>query len=204
MSKLEFIERLFSTADGQRWLVRAEGHAEPRVAWMFFDEDREWLESTEQETRPWIGPLHPRVSQIFESSWRGEALTFEIDDDRGPPFAQAAAQLSDPSERERWSVAQIIAIGDGLATMRQRDRRFVHRRLEPHQIFVDEGGHARLRAPIAMVAQGPRPAYLGRGRGSVYPASLSPEQCRGLALTPASDVFAQAANLEAALTRPHP
>lgn len=204
MSKLELIERLSLEAEGQRWLVRVEGHAGPRVAWMFTDEDREWLELTDEQTRPWIGPLHPRVSRIFESTWLGQTLAFVLDDDRGPPFVKAAAVLTDPIERERWCVAQIIAIGDGLATMRQRDHGFVHRRLEPNLIFVDAGGHARLRAPIAMVAQGPRSSYTGRGRAMGSMASLSPEQCRGRSLTPASDVFALAGNLFAALTGRNP
>lgn len=197
--KLEFIERLSPSADEQRWLVRVEGHAAPRIAWLFLDEDRERLELTAHDTRPWVGPLHPRVSQIFELGWRGEALAFVIDDDRGPPFTKAAAQLTDPIERERWSVAQIIAIARGLAAMRQRDPDFVHRRLEPDTIFVDAGGHARLRAPIAMVAQGPRFSYMGRGQVKSIPEWLSPEQCRALVLTPASDVFALAGNLFAAL-----
>jgi hypothetical protein len=204
VSKLEFVERLSRDSEEQRWLVRVEGHAAPRIMWMFLDEDRERLELTAQGTRPWIGPLHPRVSQIFEIAWHGEALAFVIDDDRGPPFAKAAAQLTDPVEREQWSVAQVIAIAGGLATMRQRDSGFVHRQLEPGTIFVDAGGHARLRAPIAMVAQGPRPSYTGRGQLTLTPAWLSPEQCRGCVLTPASDVFALAANLFAALTGQNP
>ena len=204
MSKLELIERLSRDSEEQRWLVRVEGHAAPRILWMFLDEDRERLELTERDTRPWSGPLHPRVSQIFEITWRGEALAFVIDDDRGPPFAKAAAQLTDPVERERWSVAQVIAIAGGLTTMRQRAPGFVHRRLEPDKIFVDAGGHVRLRAPIVMVAQGPRPSYMGRGRVKNLPAWLSPEQCRGLVLTPASDVFALAGNLFAALTGRNP
>jgi hypothetical protein len=200
VSKLEFIERLSQDVEEERWLVRAPGHAAPRVAWMFFYEDRERLEMTASESEPWLGPVHPRISQIFELSWRGGALAFVIDDDRGPPFAKAAAQLTDPLERERWSVAQVIAIAGGLAAMGQRDRRFVHRRLEPDKIFVDAAGHARLRAPIATVAQGPRPSYVGRIK-SIGPLEwLSPEQCRGRVLTAASDVFSLAGNLFVALT----
>lgn len=199
MLKLEYIERLSRSSEEQRWLVRVAGHAAPRIAWLFLDEDRQRLELTAHDTRPWVGPLHPRVSQIFELGWRGEALAFVIDDDRGPSFARAAAQLADPIERERWSVAQIIALAGALAAMRQRVPDFVHRRLEPDTIFVDSAGHARLRAPIAMVAQGPRHSYMGRGQVKPIPEWLSQEQCRALVLTPASDVFALAGNLFAAL-----
>ena len=61
-----------------------------------------------------------------------------------------------------------------------------------------------MRAPIAMVAQGLRPSYTGRGRAVGSMSSMSPEQCRGLPLTPASDVFALAGNLFAALTGRNP
>ncbi|HWO17305.1 MAG TPA: protein kinase [Kofleriaceae bacterium] len=204
MLKLEFIERLSRDSEEQRWLVRVEGHAVPRVAWMFHDEDRERVELIEQDTRPWLGPLHARVSQIFELARRGESLTFVVDDDRGPPFPKAAAQLTDPIERERWSVAQIIAITSALAAMRRRAPGFVHRHLEPSKIFVDAAGHARLRAPIATVTQGPRPSYMGRGRVTRGLTWLSPEQCRGYPLTAASDVFSLAANLFAALSGQSP
>lgn len=188
----------------ERWLVRAEGHGEPRVAWVLRDEDRSRLEMAVEETRPWIGFLHSRVSQVFESVWIGEALTFVVEDDRGPRFVDAAARLSEPAEREGWSVAQVIAIGDGLATMRQRARDFVHRRLEPGYVFVDAGGHARLSPPIATVSQGQRPSYMGRGRVVRSMAWLSPEQCRGMVVTPASDVFVLAVHLVAALTGRNP
>jgi hypothetical protein len=200
--RLELVERLSADLSSQRWLVRAEGHAEPRVAWMFFDDDRAFLEMSEERTRMWLGPLHPRISQIFEIAWLGEALAFVVDDDRGPRFAEAAAQLADPVDRERWCVAQIIALGDGLATMRQRARDFVHRHLEPGQLFVDPSGHARLRAPIALITQEQRQGYMGRGPAipRTTLAAMSPEQCRGYQLTHASDVFALAGNLVAALT----
>ncbi len=201
---LEFIERLSQDFEEERWLVRGDAGAEPHVAWIFRNEDRDWLVETERQTQPWLGPIHPRVSTIFTSSWRGEHLMFEIDDDRGPHFAKAAAQLADPVERERWCVAQIIAIADGLATMGQRDDRFVHRQIEPPKLFVDIAGHARLRAPIALVIHGPRPGRLGAGtiRGNF--GFLTPEQVKGMVPEPATDVFALATNLYLALTGTRP
>ena len=182
--------------EGERWLVRAEGHAEPRVAWMFLDEDREWLERT-ADADPAVdrSAASPRVADLRERVARSGA---RVRDRRRSRSAarDGSGSVTDPIERERWSVAQVIAIGDGLATMRQRDHSFVHRRIEPDSLFVDEGGHARLRAPIAMVAQGPRPSYMGAAAGRMASmASMSPEQGRGFPLTPASDVFALAGNL---------
>ena len=158
----------------------------PHVAWFLHDEDRAWLERTERATRDWQGPIHPRVTQILSTGWHGEHVVVEIEDDRGPRLATAAQQLTDPVERERWVVAQFIAIGDGLATLRRRDPAYVHRRLEPDRLYVDVQGHARLRAPIPFVSY------------------MSPEQVRGQEVTAASDVFALASNLYFALSGKRP
>lgn len=220
MSRLVFIERLSSERRGERWLVRDEEHAEPRVVRTVHGE-RDWLAQIEQQTRPWLGLLHPRVSQIFEIAWEGEALAkvrdpdwwrgamigVVTDDDRGPPFGRAAAQLTEPIEREGWGVAQVIAICDGLTAIRRRDPGFVYLRLERDHLFVDPRGHLRLRAPIAMVTQAWDPRRVSvEETGDISPASTySPEQCRARSpATPASEVFVLAGHLVAALTGAHP
>ena len=200
MTRLEFIERLPAPADEERWLIRGDRRADPEVAWFFTNPDREHLDEIEKETRPWHGAIHPRVSQIHASAWFGDRLVFTVDDDRGPTLLSAAAQLADPIERERWTIAQIIAIADGLASMRQREPRFVHRNLEPNRMFITPTGQARLRAPVALVVQGPRPGRVGAGVVTGSAAWMSPEQARGQPLTPAHDAFALAANLYAALS----
>lgn len=205
MSRLEFIERLSVEQRGERWLVRDEEHAGPRVAWTVYGE-RDWLELVEQQTRRWIGPLHPRVVQIFETAWHDDKLAVVVDDDRGVELRVAVAQLTDPIEREGWSVAQVIAICDGLAAIRRRDPGFVHGRIETGLFFVDAGGHVRLHAPIAMVTQSwdRRPVTADQLGWAPSASVLSPEQCRGLPATPASDVFALAGRLVMMLTGVHP
>ena len=162
---MEFLERLEAVGfgDEERWLVRAPGAAAPHVAWFFFDHDVDWLARTNSATRPFHGPIHPRISTIFGSGWHEQRLVFEVDDDRGPSLATAAQQLADPVERERWVIAQLIGIADGLAMLRGRVPDFVHRQLEPQRIFVDEQGHGKLRAPIAYALQGERPNRVGAG-----------------------------------------
>ena len=201
---MEFLERLEVDGEQERWLVHVDGANEPHVAWFFYDDEREWLVRTHDATRPFHGPIHPRVSTIFESAWHGRRLVFEIDDDRGPTLATAARQLTDPVERERWVIAQIIGIADGLATLRHRDRSFIHRQLEPQRLFVDLQGHAKLRAPIAHVLHGPRSGRMGAGviRGTA--GYMSPEQARGNPTTLASDVFSLASNLYFALSGRRP
>jgi hypothetical protein len=202
---LEFIERLDDYEGDDRWLVQRPGSAAPRVAWMRCgDHDNpDWLPRVEAATRPLHGPIHPRISAIFSSTWYGERLVFEVEDDRGPTLEAAATQLADPTERERWAVAQVIAIADGLAALRARDPVYVYEKIEPYRLFVDEAGHTRLRAPIAYVA---RPPSTSAGPGPGFEAArfLSPEQVRDTGFTAASNVFSLAANLYLALSGRRP
>lgn len=198
---MQFLERLESDGSEERWLVQTDEEA-PHVAW-FLDDDTP-LRETEDKTRPLIGPIHPRITAIRGTSWHGHRLVIEHDDDRGPLLATAARVLADPVERERWVIAQMIAICDGLATLRGRDPKFVHRQLEPERMYIDIAGRARLRAPIPMVLSGPRPARMGAGVVKGKPGYLSPEQARGGVPTPATDVFALATNLYEALSGKRP
>lgn len=200
---MEFLERLDADSDEERWLVQVPGTDAPRVAWVFFSEEM-FLDEARWATMLVAGPIHPRVSTIFDATVQGDRMLVVVDDDRGPTLARAAQVLTDPIERERWTVSQIIAIADGLATLRQRQKDFVYRQLEPNRLFVDVQGHGRLRAPIARVVAGPRPNRLGAGtiRGSF--AFMSPEQVVGRPLEVASDVFSLASNLVFALSGKKP
>jgi hypothetical protein len=200
---LEFVELLDVTDEHERWLVREDG-ALPHVAWFLSNEETGYLSLVAEATETYRGAFHPRIAAIRSVAYEGQMLRIDTDDDRGPTFAAAAAQLEDPIERERWAVAQVIAIADGLATMRQFDPHFVHRRLEPQRTFVDITGRVRLRAMIAYVEQGPRPARMGAGTFRGTPAFMSPEQASGRKLTAASDVFSLASNLYFALAGKRP
>lgn len=207
MSQVELVERLTIEEQGERWLVRVPDGEPARVAWVFAGEELSFLRMAADESTMWVGPLHPRVAQLHAIELHEDRLVVVIDDDRGPSLVAAALSLSDPGERERWAVSQVIALGDGLATMRQRDPDFVHRRLSFQHVIVDASGHARLSAPISRITQGERRQTMGQGRAlisSAWMASLSPEQCRGLPLTPASDVFSLATLLFHAITGVHP
>jgi hypothetical protein len=195
---MQYLERLESIDSEERWLVQVEGEL-PHVAW-FLDDDPVWLREIEDNTRPLIGPVHPRIAAIRSAGWHGRRLIIESEDDRGPLFATAARVVADPIERERWVIAQVIAICDGLATLRNRDHKFVHRQLEPERIYIDIAGRARLRAPIPSVLSGKRPPRMGAGTVRGNPGYMAPEQARGSVATPATDVFALATNLHEALS----
>src|SRR5688572_23925894 len=102
---MEFLERLGVEHDEERWLVRAPGAEAPHVVRFFAGEE---ASATHDATRKWVGPIHPRICAILGMQWSGDRLAVEVEDERGPRFVDAAAQLEDPVERERWAVAQVI------------------------------------------------------------------------------------------------
>ena len=187
----------------ERWLARMDG--EPRIVRVLHDVDRtDELARIEQITRLWLGPIHPRVATTHATLWRGTRLWIVVDDDRGPPFAEAAAALADPDERERWCVAQIIAIADACAALRVRDP-VISPQLDPRALVVDVGGHVRLRAPSAHLVMGRASTRSGPMPDLERMSTLSPEHASGRVPPPAaSDVFALAANLYIALTGRRP
>jgi hypothetical protein len=195
----EFIARLPPLEDSVRWLVRDASSDALRVLWAIGDIDPDWLQDADHATATWLAFAHPRVARVHAKAWLDGQLVVTVDDDRGPSYVDAAGILADATDRERWAVAQLITIADGLAAMANHAPGFIHRRLEPDRLFVDATGHVRLRAPIGLVSFGRMRSYVGQGRVIGTMNYLSPEQCRGLVLTPASDVFALAANLVASL-----
>jgi serine/threonine protein kinase len=197
---VEFLERLPQIAEDERWLVR-DGDAE-RIAIIVTDFDDAWLGRVLRAAGEWTRFEHVRVTRVRSASRVDDSKVLcVVDDERGPTYADAAATLADaPADRERWAVAQMIAIADAIAAMAAHERGFIHRQLEPELIWVDQTGRARLRAPVGLNAIGPaQRTYVGAGRVIGTPMYMSPEQASGLPLTPASDVFALAGNLVTAL-----
>jgi hypothetical protein len=199
---VEFLERMAVDSYGEQWLVRAEGGNTLRNAHVFFEDDE--LVQIETKTRPWLGFAHPSVTPIHSISRDGRRLVIVTGDERGTPLLRAAQRVTDALERERWAIAEICAIGDGLTAMAAREPGFVHRRASNEHIVVGADGRARLRAPIAEVVIGPRAGFLGRPRHVAGGQWLAPEQVKGLASTPASDVYQLALTLYCALSGAYP
>jgi hypothetical protein len=182
----EFIARLPPLDDEVRWLVRDVSSDDLRVVLAIEDSDPGWLHEVDHSTTAWLAFTHPKVARVHATAWLDGQLVVTVDDDRGPAYHDAAAVLADtPVEREGWAVAQLITIADGLAAMAAHQPGFIHRRLDPDRMFIDATGHARLRAPIERISLGPMRSYLGRGRVITKFGFFSPEQCRGIRLTPA-------------------
>jgi hypothetical protein len=192
----EFIAQLEPVEDETRWLVRDPASEALRVVCAIADTDPAWLHLVDHATTPWLGFSHPRIGRVHAMARLDGRLLITIDDDRGPDFVHAAAMLADsPADREGWVVAQLITIADGLTAMCNHQPGFIHRRLDPRRMVIDTTGRARLRAPIGMMSLGPMRNYTGRSGQLANMHFFSPEQCMGLELTQASDVFALAGGL---------
>jgi hypothetical protein len=197
---VEFLERMAVDSYGEQWLARAGDTL--CNAHVFVEDDE--VAQIETKTRPWLGFAHASVTPILAITREGRRLVIVTGDERGTPILKAAQRVTDALERERWAVAEICAIGDGITAMAAREPGFVHRRASNEHIVIGADGRARLRAPIAQVAIGPRTGFLGRPRHVPQGRWMAPEQIRGLASPPASDVYQLAITLYCALSGAYP
>ncbi len=180
----------------ERWLAH-DGDISPRIALLADDKEDLYWRAIGDDFEPWIGVTHGSfAAHLASGRARDRRLMVLHEDDRGPTLATAAGFIASPLDRERWAVAQIASLCDGISAMATRRRGFVHRRAADPRTFVDARGVARLRAFLA-----PGLFRADEGRGPFF---LSPEQIRLEILTPASDVFQLAVTLYSALDGTHP
>jgi len=196
---VQLVEQLRSddlAAGVERWLVH-DGAIAPRIALLADDKEDLYWRAIGDDFEPWIGVTHAAIAaHIASGRARDRRLLVVHEDDRGPTLATAAGFIASPLDRERWAVAQIASLCDGISTMATRHRGFVHKRAGDPRTFVDASGAAHLRAYLA---SGLLRADAGRG-----PFFLSPEQISMNLLTPSSDVFQLAITLYLALDGTHP
>jgi hypothetical protein len=196
---VQLVEQLSAddlVAGCERWVAH-DGAVVPRIALLADDRYEPFWEVIAEHFEPWIGVTHGAIAAHLASGRAGDRRLMVVhEDDRGPTLATAAGWIASPLDRERWAVAQIASLCDGISSMATRYRGFVHGRVSDPRTFVDANGVARLRAYLA---NGLLRANLGRG-----PFFLSPEQISGTLLTPASDVFQLGIELYLALDGTHP
>jgi serine/threonine protein kinase len=162
----------------------------------------------------WFGEIHPRLVPIWDAEVRAPQELLDkhqcelvvtvpraglVSEDT---VFEIAEGIGDPAKRATWIVPQMIEIAEAVAAMAARRPGFVHERLIPRSLGV-QNGVILLRSPILGL-------YVGRDR---YPEDRfdkgartwrSPEQHRSDNVTPRSDVFQLAALTYAAITGNRP
>lgn len=196
---VEYLERIGAGFHHDVWLVRVDGAL--AQALVHHGSDREWEQEIEAGTRRWVRFTHERIVPLLACDHTGERLVIIHGDDRGPSIVKMAGLLADPNERRRWAAEQIASIAEAIALLGWRESGFVHRRVGPEQIVVGADGNARLRALVAFVTWGKLGSYVGRGNSLTKSVRyLAPEQVRGQADSPATDVHGLAGTLYTCLT----
>jgi serine/threonine-protein kinase len=138
---------------------------------------------------------HPHVIPVYEAREDDGLLFIAMRLVRGPSLADVLlAQAPLPPARAATLVAQIAsALGSAHA------RGLVHRDVKPANILLHEGEHAYLTDfGITFEMSGDGLTAAGERIGTVD--YMSPEQCRGEAVGPASDIYSLGCVLCEALT----
>ena len=171
---------------------RADQHFEQRVAIKMLRRgmDSELLVQRFRHERQILASLdHPNIARLFDGGSTAEGLPYfvmELVD--GMPIDRYADEhrLSTP-ERLRLCLRIVEAV------QHAHERQIVHRDLKPNNVLVTKDGHPKLLDfGIAKILDaGPGgPSTLTTLARPMTPDYASPEQVRGLPVTPATDVYA--------------
>jgi serine/threonine-protein kinase len=154
--------------------------------------DPSFIELFVKEANTLVQMSHPNLVPVYELGVIDGVYFLAME-------AVEGATVAELLEDGPLAVAQVVQIGAQIAeALRYAHERFeiVHRDVTPRNVIIDEAGHARLldfgiAAPIGH-------ERIGELFGS--PGYIAPEQLRGEALGPDSDLFALGAVLYEALT----
>ena len=171
---------------------RADRHFEQRVAIKMLRRgmDSELLVQRFRHERQILASLdHPHIARLFDGGSTEEGLPyFVMEFVDGVPIDRYADdhRLTTP-ERLRLCLKIVDAV------QHAHDRQIVHRDLKPNNVLVSNDGHPKLLDfGIAKILDaGPGgPSTLTTLARPMTPDYASPEQVRGLPVTPATDVYA--------------
>ncbi len=171
---------------------RADHHFEQRVAIKMLRRgmDSELLVQRFRHERQILASLdHPHIARLFDGGSTEEGLPYfvmELVD--GVPIDRYADEhrLSTP-DRLRLCLKIVDAV------QHAHERQIVHRDLKPNNVLVTNDGHPKLLdfGIAKILDDGPGgPSTLTTLARPMTPDYASPEQVRGLAVTPATDVYA--------------
>jgi serine/threonine protein kinase len=153
----------------------------------------------EREGRTAARLAHPNIVQVYdagEAEFNGKETSYIVME-----YVPGGDLKGLIDERGRLPGAELARLGDeicaGLAHAHERG--VIHRDIKPHNILLDENGHAKVTdfgiARALDATQATRTgAYLGTALYS------SPEQLRGQKATPKSDIYSLGATLYQAAT----
>ena len=156
-------------------------------------------ERFQREGRTAARLAHPNIVQVYDA---GEA---ELDGRESPYIVMEYVPGGDLKElidkRGRLSGAELSRLGgevcSGLAHAHERG--VIHRDIKPHNILLDENGHAKLTDfGIARALDASQATLTGAYLGTALYSS--PEQLQGQKVTPKSDVYSLGATLYQAAT----
>jgi serine/threonine-protein kinase len=147
-------------------------------------EDPEWARTFEREAQLLASINDPGIVQIFDVGATGEGLYYVAELVEGESLADRLGR-GPLRPGEAVDLAQQI----GAALAQAHARRIVHRDVKPANVLISAHGRAKLGDfGVARLAEG-----TSEGGGATIvgtPRYMAPEQARGGAITPATDVYA--------------
>lgn len=149
-------------------------------------EAAELLARFDREAKLMAGVRHPNVVAVHDRGTHGEVAFVVMELLPGPDLGTVVRQRDPLPVTEVLAYARQVAVG--LAHLHGLDRPVIHRDLKPPNLLLDGAVVKICDFGIAIAPGVTRHTQVGVLIGS--PQYMSPEQCRGDDLTPASDVYA--------------
>lgn len=146
-------------------------------------DDPEWVERFEREAQLMARVSHPGIVQVHDIGHDQGSLYYVAELVDGESLA-ARLRRGPVSPRQARDIAEQLCWGLAEA----HAERVVHRDIKPANVLIDRGGRVKLGDfGIARLAEGTGEGAPATVAGT--PGYMAPEQARGHAPTPASDVY---------------
>jgi serine/threonine protein kinase len=149
----------------------------------WWSEDPDWVKTFEREAQLLASVSDPGIVQIFDVGSAPEGLYYVAELVEGESLA-ARLRRGRPSPEEARDVAEQLA----RALSKAHAQRVVHRDVKPANVLISRDGRIKVGDfGVAHLAEGSSEGAAGTIAGT--PKYMAPEQARGQATTPATDVY---------------